>query len=169
MPQRRIPDESGGGGGKVRRRPMMKWDNNTAGTGLCEWQASPQTTPTQNLGNSGRVATVRPQYAWTYASAAASTLTLSIPSTYWVDVIGMVAEAHTSQLTINGNRLDPVAPGYFQVQYFDVYGYGVSVTAQFTASYENKMAPVAVQTYISTGGSVVFPPGLSGRQVARDI
>jgi len=169
MAQNRTPDDTQ----KVRRKP--KSGNAYTDGQEKQWRFIKNTSPTSPqfaLNNSVNM-TESADSAWTYATTYYSTQTsLSVGSNYWVDMVAVFQTYSNSitNLTISGSQVNTYPQMYeTNVLWFDVYGYGLSASAQASTNVFLALAPVVPETIVDTQGSVVFPPALKGKPIERDI
>lgn len=172
----------GGGGGKIKRAHRRKMPARS-GAGLepaflvTAGYGSP-TSPQWKLNYSYFIES-RNDDAWTYTNTdSTSTVTFSIDSNYWIDLLWVNAGAILSEIALRGTTITRF-PGLFAYQaaiVFDVYGYGLSATFKQTGYTQNggsiydwDIAPILPRTHITESGSVLFPHALAGGSVSRDI
>lgn len=186
---------SGGGGGKIRRslrRTNFGGQFKYLDVGVL---SNPPTSPQQWINGKVAIApflgvATSPGNSYIYpgfnssGNAQTITHTFSVSSNIWVDFLWVRAQMKYDvlsdiNLSVNGNSISvmkiPGTRGFtpYPLFYYDVYGYGMSVTWQVinttSQSYDTYMGLGAPNTVITQSGSVVHPPALSGRSVARDI
>lgn len=166
----------GGGGGKVHRQPANIVNNGNVNLAFPD-TFYPATSPQFRV-NYRHYAEPYPDFQSHYTGGN-STLTVSVPSTYWVDLIyaTVTASGRFTQITINGESITNFPqPADDAVPFVaDVYGYGVSATFYQTgyygpgSNYNITAGPLNPRTEITESGSVLWPAGLTGYSVVRDI
>ena len=175
MTQRRIPESSGGGGvsRSVRLALSVTGDGRSERVAFItrgvtdpqEWFTNPPNI-TSDVDN-----------AWqpTNATVYSGTTTLTVPSTYWVDMFVTGAEFQSrlpfDTIYVNGNGPYSVGdPQYNPAQFlYDAAGYGLEITGINQTGFASVgLYGVAPQTFVNTERSVIFPPGKSGRSINLD-
>lgn len=163
-------DRAGAAGGKIVRKGLSL----AAAGAQLSYVAATQgpTYPTWDLNNARNLTSVFGA-VWTKGSGTASA-SVSIGSTYWVDMMIVMASGTNpmTQVNINGASFSmrrQFNTGAGLIFPFDVYGYGLSMTAYAAGAMGFiYVLPVVPNTVINSQGVVQFPPGLSGRSVYRD-
>lgn len=183
---------SGGGGGVsgVKRLPQIAARN---GFGTAMYWAmfnGLPTSPTQLLNTPFQGAdtfgNASPTVSYS-ASVSQYTLNFSITNNYWFDLLGFEfhyftgdANVQSLNLILDGNTY-PIpkwvgGTGFnppYNFGFVDMYGYGLSasiyISLNTSAAIALKMAPLIPNTVVSSGGSVVWPPSLTGISVLRAV
>lgn len=150
----------------VSRRPIMLSSSNSDDFR----RGTPITYPSYSLYNDMYLRLT----GATYSGAADNTGTISADDSVWIDMIMLRAEddGYASSVVINNNTtidLPGRQPQVNQIyQYLDVATYGLTATFYFSATGWT-YATAVPRTIVDSNRKVVYPPGLAGYPIRRDI
>lgn len=133
---------------------------------------NPPTSPQYGMGNDVDISISSFQEfdsGWIYSSTTGTTLTVTVASAYWVDMVRVYQTLGTASvnISVNGEQIYRYGSytfemgGSFGVQttILDCYGYGLDLTIVQTTSNNLQVDGINPMTPVTTGGYLVTPNG----------